>query len=619
MSCYQAHASGVEQMDNRPVVPFGQDEQVQYLQETFTMIKSGKTSQAIERCIDFSKRTAFGEVAQNIGKLWVTLDNSNDRAWAYLGLVSLNIGQDVQATQILEKALAINPDSDEATLSLFNVWHKRGDFKKAREYVDILIKTHGQTVPIINDAMARLYWAMGQNDVALVLAEKNYTIAPNSPYTNYFLGKIYAELGQLDKAISFFTHCTELEPLSPIYWYNLGLLYDKKGQLDKAEQAMETALAAYNRTDISQEKHLDERNRIAAFLDKTETFYKTFKMASLDELELPRDSFVESIRKVNERHEMIELTDTVTPANEWMFLHGDRAYVDMLMTNDDKILLGSKNAHSELILKKDFPRKKYSEPCIILGGALNYYHWICDYLPRMSIIDACPDLADLPIIVHHELKDFHKDSLRALGYDDLSRFICVPRKHYLDFEHAYIPHIKHRPMSVDGKYDLFEPALTKETLMDIRKWFSSYMVLNTEFPKRIFVSRVGAKYRRCENEDAVFEIAREYDFEKIRNEDLSFTEQIALYSGAEAVMGVHGAGFTNMIFAQEGTSLIELFPRQAEARFFGNICHLLHHHQYCIFGNRTNTLGLPTREFWDFEVNLDDVKMALDKLGKKWV
>lgn len=42
-------------------------------------------------------------------------------------------------------------------------------------------------------------------------------------------------------------------------------------------------------------------------------------------------------------------------------------------------------------------------------------------------------------------------------------------------------------------------------------------------------------------------------------ENLSIQEQAELMSGAEVVVGVHGAGFTNLSFCQAGTKVVEIF------------------------------------------------------------
>jgi capsular polysaccharide biosynthesis protein len=43
-------------------------------------------------------------------------------------------------------------------------------------------------------------------------------------------------------------------------------------------------------------------------------------------------------------------------------------------------------------------------------------------------------------------------------------------------------------------------------------------------------------------------------------ENMTFAEQVRLFKGARAVIGIHGAGLANMVFCRPGTTLIEVDP-----------------------------------------------------------
>ncbi|RYE32726.1 MAG: glycosyltransferase family 61 protein [Sphingobacteriales bacterium] len=43
-------------------------------------------------------------------------------------------------------------------------------------------------------------------------------------------------------------------------------------------------------------------------------------------------------------------------------------------------------------------------------------------------------------------------------------------------------------------------------------------------------------------------------------EDYSVADQVKLFYNAREIIAIHGAGLTNLIFAQPGTTVIELFP-----------------------------------------------------------
>lgn len=78
--------------------------------------------------------------------------------------------------------------------------------------------------------------------------------------------------------------------------------------------------------------------------------------------------------------------------------------------------------------------------------------------------------------------------------------------------------------------------------------------------RRIFFSRGGSKIRRLLNEEALWEIAKGHGFERFEAKGDNHAEQVRLFSQAEVVVGVHGAGLGNLAFCRPGTQVIELFP-----------------------------------------------------------
>lgn len=79
-------------------------------------------------------------------------------------------------------------------------------------------------------------------------------------------------------------------------------------------------------------------------------------------------------------------------------------------------------------------------------------------------------------------------------------------------------------------------------------------------PKRFFVARGNAQSRArpLEGQDLLLEHLLRFGFEYVVFEDLEPLEQVALMAQAEMMISHHGAGFTNMIFANPDAYVIEL-------------------------------------------------------------
>ena len=90
--------------------------------------------------------------------------------------------------------------------------------------------------------------------------------------------------------------------------------------------------------------------------------------------------------------------------------------------------------------------------------------------------------------------------------------------------------------------------------------------LLTEMPagprRRLFVTRGTEPRRLLLNQDALFARAAAYGFELVDPATLPFTEQMALFHAAEAVIGVKGAALANIVFCRPDTKLILLTPAE---------------------------------------------------------
>jgi capsular polysaccharide biosynthesis protein len=86
------------------------------------------------------------------------------------------------------------------------------------------------------------------------------------------------------------------------------------------------------------------------------------------------------------------------------------------------------------------------------------------------------------------------------------------------------------------------------------------------------------------NEEDVLALLEPYGFVAVQGEQLSLTEQIALFRGATHIVAPHGASLTNLLHARE-CSVLELFQESHGVRpdFFqlAMIKGLHYHHLVC--------------------------------------
>ena len=74
---------------------------------------------------------------------------------------------------------------------------------------------------------------------------------------------------------------------------------------------------------------------------------------------------------------------------------------------------------------------------------------------------------------------------------------------------------------------------------------------------------------------------------------LSFREQIELFATAEVVIGVHGAGLANLVFAPENTLIIELATQSYCPTMFEDIAFHRNHKYHRFIADEVGTMAVP--------------------------
>ena len=192
---------------------------------------------------------------------------------------------------------------------------------------------------------------------------------------------------------------------------------------------------------------------------------------------------------------------------------------------------------------------------IVPGAHHNVGHWIMDSLPRLGVLEEAGLAEQATLLVPMKHK-WYAETLGALGYGP-DRFQGFGWDHW-EFEHLLVP-------SMVGEPDIVRPSSTS--------WLRRRLGVEGLRPKkeeRLYVSRSAARWRRVIDEEEVVECLRGEGFRPVYLEHLSFREQVDLFSRAEYVVGPHGSGLANLLFAPAGVRVVELFaPRCINSLFYG--------------------------------------------------
>jgi capsular polysaccharide biosynthesis protein len=252
--------------------------------------------------------------------------------------------------------------------------------------------------------------------------------------------------------------------------------------------------------------------------------------------------------------ELLELRDAVVLSGEWFVIAGDCAYCDHYVNTPlpplSAYLIGFEA--DDIMLLHEPPLKLTARRAFLLGGNSNYFHWLIDCLPRLALYRG--DCGAL--LVNGPLQTFQTQSLAQLGFADAD---LLP----VDYPRACMIGRLFYPRTASAACMApmtFRPA----TLEWLRDKFASLRSRRKAW-RKLFISRARhaeAHGRRLLNEAELAAVAAEHGFASICCEDLPFDAQVTLFSEATVIAGAHGAGLTNMIFAPEGATVVEMIgPR----------------------------------------------------------
>ena len=183
---------------------------------------------------------------------------------------------------------------------------------------------------------------------------------------------------------------------------------------------------------------------------------------------------------------------------------------------------------------------------MIKGAETNYWHFLSDMLGIIVLIDKHNFPRDIPLLISKDLaaQKFFKQVM-AYSKDLRDRNWVIQDKEYILADHVFfcqkMPNSKEQLNGLLKMLDIPDADKTKN--------------------RKVFVRRSPARIRFIKNADEIESIAIKNGFEIIDCDNLSFSEQVTLFSECSHIVGIHGAGLTNILWRKNAPlTLLELFP-----------------------------------------------------------
>tara|TARA_B100000700_G_scaffold16118_1_gene16001 strand:- start:276 stop:1388 length:1113 start_codon:yes stop_codon:yes gene_type:complete len=234
-----------------------------------------------------------------------------------------------------------------------------------------------------------------------------------------------------------------------------------------------------------------------------------------------------------------------------------------------------KPAKYNSVIKEGTPKfiKKFKGNILILNqGSIsnkNYCHWMLDVLPKIKISLKKFKLKEIDYFYVQNSLEFQKESLSKLKIPENKIINANKYKHIKAEKIIAISHHVYR----NGDYILNSQKNQPQWSIN---WLKKTFVKNKETKKnkrRIFIDRSDSSSSHCKiiNYKETIFLLKKYNFEILELSSLNLIDQINIFNNASIVVGVHGAGLTNLTFCKKKTKVIEIRNKPNPNKVFEKI------------------------------------------------
>lgn len=286
---------------------------------------------------------------------------------------------------------------------------------------------------------------------------------------------------------------------------------------------------------------------------------------------------------------------TVVGKFDLAFHHGDAIHIDQVELNRDKfaeeaIEFAEADAVScRIQVRVSAPLQRHRAPCAIslVGGAThNYVHWLTETLPKLLMIDRCPEFQDLPLLVDGDL---HPNIHEALDFFNVHRreIIKVPKLHPVHLDSMVIVSSPtYVPFELRDSANVARTKLSPKAIQFSPTGISAIQTAierlrpdaSTSRSRRLYLRR-NSTTRKITNITELEPLLEAAGFETIDPEHLTFREQVDLFQAATCVVCQAGAALGNLCLAPPGCLFVTFAARSEHVnyRYFSHLATVLGH------------------------------------------
>jgi tetratricopeptide (TPR) repeat protein/capsular polysaccharide biosynthesis protein len=555
-------------------------------------------------------------------------------AWQLLGVIALQIQDAAAALPLIARAIELDPSQAHYFNNLGNALFaqkKLDDAEAMYRQAIALAPTYPEAVYNLGNTLQILQ----RYEEALVCYERAVELKPDYPDALFSAAGLFQARGDYPTAQQWYGRLLEMAPGYTAGYLHLGRRLFQAGNLHDGVASYQEYLRhckLKRPNDTYTGTKVVALSSVKQWCAASGSRYELVRPAEQQYVEAPRFSeppahAVPASAGVLHELYLAEIPDAIVLGWHDVVLAdgGQTALYDMATCNaDDAIEVehgGIRYASRDHLLMHEL--RKDSLPVdrgvLIAGrGRDSFAHWVIDFLPRLWILDQFPEYAEWPLLIDAGLYPQQIESLQALNRSGRPLVTLASDTAYEIDRVVQLSDLSgmrrqtYRPFaSPSGN----EVTVSRHALAYLKHAFAPAATLRRDGP-RLYVSRLHqTQFRRMENEREIEDLLRRRGFEVIYPEQLSFAEQVRLFSEASVLAGAGGSNMINCIFAPRGAQIL-LFTQwhpKINYYFFSHLAQLNGHCLEYVLGEVTRRHTFYYQN--DFVVDLAKIEKGLAALN----
>ena len=235
----------------------------------------------------------------------------------------------------------------------------------------------------------------------------------------------------------------------------------------------------------------------------------------------------------------------------------------------------------------------------------NYFHFMFDILPKLWMVESKIKFKDIDYFLLNKKIDWQIKILDIIGINSNK---ILSAEQYRHIEASRIISVTH-PWYMEGYIQEQVANIPSWIIYELRTNF-----LNKNISKKnlkIYLDRSDSKFKHCKilNNSELVNFLEKRKFQIVKPEKLSLNEQINIFNNAQIIVGGHGASFTNIVFCEKNTNIIEFIPSSHPSKKCERISKVL---DLNYFRFVTKDTGDDKRFPYSINVDIDELEKQLN-------